>query len=154
MAPYNTECSWVTAGQMTQQACGKWDPLISVSRGCLVSSLPKSSLQSYHKLMEKLFHVNKLPLESYGAGTDSSQQREITSRTPQRWGHANCCIQKKLRRRWTAQHEVHTLSSREVRKRTDYKELQDFISLSNRVRDPDYLHLHWLTKWRTGELRS
>ena len=154
MASYYYKYSRVTVGQIIQQACGKWDPLIQISTGCLVSFLIKSSLQSYHEIMEKLFYMNKLPLESYGAGTDSAHNREVTSRIPQRWGHANCCVHKKLKRRWTVKCKVHVPSSREVKRRIDYKELQDFISLSNGVRDPDYICLHWLTKWCIGKTRS
>lgn len=154
MASYDHKRSRVTVGQIAQQTCGKGDPLIQISTGCLVSSLTESALQSYHEIMEKLFHVNKLPLESYGAGPDSSHNREVTSRIPRRWGYANCCVHKKLKRRWTVKCKVHVLSSREVKKRIDYKELQDFVSLRNGVRDPDYLRLHWLAKWCIGKTRS
>lgn len=36
----------------------------------------------------------------------------------------------------------------------DYKELQDFISLSKGVRAPDHIWLQWLTKWGTGKTWS
>lgn len=42
----------------------------------LVSSLIESSLQSYHEITEKLFHMNKLSFESYRAGPDSAHNRE------------------------------------------------------------------------------
>lgn len=75
-ASQDNKCGWVTAGQIAQQTHRNWDPLIQISTGRLVSSLTKRSLQSYHEIMEKLFHVNKLPLESYGAGTNGAHNRE------------------------------------------------------------------------------
>lgn len=44
--------------------------------GCSVSSLIESSSQSYQEIPEKLFHMYKLSLETYTAGTDSAHSRE------------------------------------------------------------------------------
>lgn len=50
--------------------------------------------------MDKLFIVNKLPLEIYRVEADSSLSREVTSRPPQCLvDRVNRCIHKNLKKR-------------------------------------------------------